>query len=175
MTADNSLHHVMQEGDYKADNSNGKGLILEDVYQVSGLKKNLASVSQITSTGKFVLFGLNEVKILSNLRSIDVDVLFNGRKKNSLYVMSVTEAYIGKRSQNTNASLRHARLGHVGYQLLQQISINRLLKGVPLIKTVHSDKVCEACQYGKSHRLCCAHVPDLARRLNRIYTCSNTI
>ena len=61
VTVDNSLHPVMQEGDYKADNSNGEDLILEDVYRVLGLKKNLASVSQITSTGEFVLFGPNEV------------------------------------------------------------------------------------------------------------------
>ena len=153
VTTDNSLHPVMQEGDYKADNSNGEDLILEDVYQVPGLKKNLASVSQITSTGKFVLFGPNEVRILCNLRSIDVDVLFNGRKKNSLYVLSATKAYVGKTSQNTNAPLWHARLGHVGYQLLQQISTNRLLKGVPLFKTVHSNRVGEGCQYGKSHCL----------------------
>ena len=152
VTVDNSLHPVMQEGDYKADNSNGEDLILEDVYRVLGLKKNLASVSQITSTGEFVLFGPNEVRILCNLRSIDADVLFNRRNKNSLYVFSATEAYVGKTSQNTNASLWHARLGHVGYQLLQQISTNRLLKGVPLFKTIHSDSVYEGCQYGKSHR-----------------------
>ena len=52
-----------------------------------------------------MFFGLNEVKILCNLRSIDADVLFNGRKKNYLYVLSTTEAYVGKTSQNTNASL----------------------------------------------------------------------
>ena len=143
----------MQEGDYKADNSNGEGLILEDVYQVPGLKKNLALVSLITSTKKFVFFGQNEVRNLCNLRSIDADVLFNGRKKISLYVLSTTEAYVGKTSQNINASLCHARLGHIGYQLLQQISTNRLLKGVPLFKTIHSSKVCEGCQYGKSHHL----------------------
>ena len=50
VTVDISLHPVIQEGDYKANNSNGEGLILEDVYQVPSLKKNLASVSQITST-----------------------------------------------------------------------------------------------------------------------------
>ena len=152
VTTDNSLHPVIQ-GDYRADNSNGEGFILNDVYQVPGLKKNLASVSQITSTGKFVLFGPNEVWILCNLRSIDADVLFNGRKKNSLYVLSATETYVGKKSQNKNASLWHARLGHVGYLLMQQIYINRLLKGVPLFKIVHSDRVCEGCQYGKSHSL----------------------
>ena len=50
MITDNSLHHVMKEGDYNADNSNGEGLILEDVYKVLALKKNLDLVSQTTST-----------------------------------------------------------------------------------------------------------------------------
>ena len=55
-----------------------------------------------------MLIGPNEVRILCNLRFIDVDVLFNGRKKNSLYVSFATEAYVGKASQNTNALLWHA-------------------------------------------------------------------
>ena len=52
VTADNSMHSVMKEGKFnvKAENLNGEGLTLEDVYQVPGLKKNLASVSQITDS-----------------------------------------------------------------------------------------------------------------------------
>ena len=46
--------------------------------------------------------------MLCNLRFIDVDVLFNGRKKISLYVSFATEAYVGKASQNTKALLWHA-------------------------------------------------------------------
>lgn len=153
MTADNSLHHVIKEGRFRATNLNGEHLVLDEVYQVPGLKKNLASVSQITNSGRYVLFSPDKVEILSNLRNIDADVLFTGTKKNSLYTLSASEAYVEKTSQNTSASLWHARLGHVGYQLLQLISTNRLLKGVPLFKTVHSGAVCAGCQYGKSHRL----------------------
>ena len=47
----------------------------------------------------------------------------------------------------------HARLGHVGYQLLEKISTKRLLGGVPFLKEIHQDVVCSGCQYGKSHRL----------------------
>lgn len=155
MTADNSMHSVMKEGKFnvKAENLNGEGLTLQDVYQVPGLKKNLASVSQITDSGEFVLFGPDKVWILKNLRCIDADILFIGRKKNSLYVLSASEAYVEKTSQNTSVALWHARLGHVGYQLLQQISTNRLLKGVPFFKSECSGGVCAGCQFGKSHRL----------------------
>lgn len=96
VTADNSMHSVMKEGKFnvKAENLNGEGLTLQDVYQVPGLKKNLASVSQITDSGEFVLCGPDKVWILKNLRCIDADILFIGRKKNSLYVLSASEAYV---------------------------------------------------------------------------------
>ena len=118
-----------------------------------GLKKNLASVSQITDNGKYVLFGLNNVQILNHLKHVDADVLFTGRKKNSLYVLSTSEAYIQKTSKNTSPSVWHARLGHVGYQLLQQIPTKNLLDGVPLFKELNTNVIYVGCQYGKSHRL----------------------
>ena len=120
VTADNSMHSEMKEGKFnvKANNLNGEGLTLEDVYQVPSLKKNLASVSQITNSREFVLFGPDKVWILKNLRCIDANVLLIRRKKNSLYVLSASEAYVEKTSQNTSVALWHARLRHVGYQLL---------------------------------------------------------
>nr|DAD31904.1 TPA_asm: hypothetical protein HUJ06_010755 [Nelumbo nucifera] len=149
-------HHATGDTTLLSDvpkNSNGEDLTLEYVYQVPGLKKNLASVSQITDSEEFVLFGPDKVWILKNLRCIDADVLFIGRKKNSLYMLSASGAYVDRTSQNTSVSLWHARLGHVGYQLLQQISTNRLLKGVPLFNLERSGGVCASCQYDKSHRL----------------------
>ncbi|KAH6797558.1 hypothetical protein C2S52_022112 [Perilla frutescens var. hirtella] len=48
VTADNSLHPVVKEETVCID----KDVSLEDVYHVPGLKKNLASVSQITDSGR---------------------------------------------------------------------------------------------------------------------------
>ena len=70
-----------------------------------------------------MLFGPNNVHILDHLKHVVVDVLFTRTKKNSLYVLSASEAYIQKTSKNTSPSVWHARLGHVGYQLLQHIAI----------------------------------------------------
>lgn len=72
---------------------------LNDVYRVPGLKKNLVSVSQITDSGKFVLFGPTDVKVLDNVKDIGVDVVLTGEKKGSLFVMSAGEAYVKKTSQ----------------------------------------------------------------------------
>ena len=85
--ADNSLHSVMKEGNFEGkfndcDNSKGDEVVsLKDVYHVPGLKKNLASVSQITNSGKYVLFGSNDVKIFDNLKYVDVDVLVTEKRR----------------------------------------------------------------------------------------------
>ena len=50
MTADNSLHPVMKEGNFNSSNDT-KCVSLKDGYHVPGLKKNLASFSQITDSG----------------------------------------------------------------------------------------------------------------------------
>ena len=60
MTVDNSLHPVMKEGDFNSSNDT-KRVSLNDVYHVPGLTKNLASVSQITDNGNYVLFGPKNV------------------------------------------------------------------------------------------------------------------
>lgn len=153
VTADNSLYPVEKEGPFEADILNNRGVSLKDVYHVAGLKKNLASVSQIIDAGRYVLFGPKNVQVLSKIKHIEADVLFTGRRKESLYVLFASDAYVEKTCQNESATLWHNRLGHVGYQLLQKISTKKLLDGVPLFKEIHHDVVCPGCQYGKSHRL----------------------
>ena len=113
MTADNSMHPVTKEGDL-----NDGSVLLKDVYHVPGLKKNLASVSQITDSRRYVLFGPKDVQILSNVEHVAADVMFCGKRKESLYVLSASEEYIKKVGHNASSTLWHARLGHVGFQLL---------------------------------------------------------
>ena len=46
--------------------------------------------------------------------------------KNSLYIWSASETYVQNTSNNASPSIWHARLGHVGYRLLQQIFTKNL-------------------------------------------------
>ncbi|KAK8291697.1 hypothetical protein V6Z12_D06G075600 [Gossypium hirsutum] len=108
VTADNSLHPVKKEG-----NLNDRDVLLKDVYHVRGLKKNIASVSQITYS----------------------------KRKESLYLLSTSDEYLKKASRNGSSTLSHARLGHVGFQLLQKISTNQLLNGIPVFKGIHHDEI----------------------------------
>ncbi|KAK3023537.1 hypothetical protein RJ639_044891 [Escallonia herrerae] len=155
ITADNSVHPVEKEGNVciALERLKEDDIVLSNVYHVPGLRKNLVSVSQITNSGKYVLFGPEDVKILDNVKNIGADVLVVGKKRDSLFVMSAVEAYVEKTSRNDGASIWHARLGHVGYQMLQQISSKKLVDGIPVIKDPPKGVVCQGCQYGKSHIL----------------------
>lgn len=141
VTADNSVHPVVNEGklNIKVNNTNCDNISIDDVYHVPGLKKNLLSVPQITKSGRYVLFGPNYVKIIENIQSLTADVLFTGKKKESLFVMTASEAFVENTSRNDRASIWHARLGHIGYQLLQQISSKKLLEGIPDLERIHHD------------------------------------
>ncbi|KAK3034469.1 hypothetical protein RJ639_033325 [Escallonia herrerae] len=158
-----SIETAQKQGtaNINAHGSMNSGVVLKDVYHVPGLKKNLVSVSQITDSGKYVLFGPKDVMVLDKLKNVEADILLVGEKKESLFVMSAGEAYVKQTSKNDRAAIWHARLGHVGYQMLQQISSKKLLDGVPVLKDVHTNVVCQGCQYGKSHRL------PFKRSLNR--------
>ncbi|KAK1371141.1 CCHC-type domain-containing protein [Heracleum sosnowskyi] len=134
ITADNSTYPVAKEGTVEISSDDTKLVKLDNVYHVPGLQRNLVSVSQITNSGKYVLFGPNDVKILDNVKNLEANVVFTGEKKDSMFVMSVGEAYVKKTSQIDKASIWHARLGHLSYPLLQQISSHKLLEGMPTLQ-----------------------------------------
>lgn len=69
------------------------------------------------------------------------------------FVMAVGEAYVKKTSLVDSVTIWHARLGHLGYQLLRQICSKKLVDGLPALQNIHKDVICQGCQFGKSHRL----------------------
>ncbi|KAK3011144.1 hypothetical protein RJ639_012869 [Escallonia herrerae] len=145
----------MNEGraNINAHGSMDSGVILKDVYHVPELKKNLVSVSQITDSEKYVLFGPKDVMVLDNVKSVEADILLIREKKESMFLMSAREGYVEKTSKKDSAVIWHARLGHVGYQMLRQISSKKLLDGVPALKDVHTSVVCQGCQYEKGEAM----------------------
>ena len=86
MIADNSMHPMTKEGDL-----NDGSVLLKNVYHVPGLKKNLAFVSQITNSGRYVLFGSKNVQFLSNVNHVPPNILLCGKRKESLYVLSARD------------------------------------------------------------------------------------
>jgi transposase InsO family protein len=126
-------------------------LKLEDVYHVPGMKKNLLSVSQLTSSGNYVVFGPEDVKVYQNLKVSGTPIM-EGRRRKSIYVMSAESAYVDKTRKNETADLWHARLGHVSYHKLKIMMKKAMLKDLPQLD-VREDTVCAGCQYGKAHQL----------------------
>ena len=88
LISDNSTSPIMKEGVVEIG-INDTNIKLNDDYHVPSLKKNLVAISQSTDSGKYVLFGPDDVKVLDSMKNIEVDVLFVGKKKDSLFVMSV--------------------------------------------------------------------------------------
>ena len=58
---------------------NPQKVALQDMYYIPGMKKNLLSISELTSSGHYVLFGPQAVKIYQNLKIIGTPTM-EGRK-----------------------------------------------------------------------------------------------
>lgn len=71
---------------------------------VPGMKKNLLSVSQLTKSGNYVVFGPDDVKVYRHLEPCDPPIL-EGRKLESVYVMSAQTAYVDKTRKNETPDL----------------------------------------------------------------------
>jgi len=124
---------------------------LQDVYHVPGMKKNLLSVAQLTSSGHYVWFGPQNVKVFRDLKIFEKPTM-EGRRLESVYVMSAESAYIDETRRNETADLWHMRLGHVNYSKLSVMVKKSMLKGLPQLD-VRTNTVCAGCQYGKAHQL----------------------
>lgn len=128
-----------------------KEVELENVYHVPRMKKNFISVLQITSSGNYVVFGPQDVKVYKRFKPICAPLL-EGRKLESVYVMTAQTTYVDKTHKNETTNLWHAYLGHICYQKLKAMMRNSMLKGLPQLE-VRDDVVCAGCQYGKAHQL----------------------
>ncbi|KAF2294343.1 hypothetical protein GH714_009493 [Hevea brasiliensis] len=91
-------------------------------------------------------------KVLDNVKTISADVVTSGERKGSLFFISAGEAYV-RRQAKLKMQKFGTLVGHLGYQLLQQISSKTLVDGIPALQNIHEDVICQGCQFGKSHRL----------------------
>ncbi|KAA8537136.1 hypothetical protein F0562_029638 [Nyssa sinensis] len=106
---------------------------LQNVYHVPSMKKNLLSVAQLTSSGHFVLFGLQDMKVYRNLEILK-EPLMKGQRLESVYIMSTETAYVDKTRKNETTDLWHMRLSHVSYFKLDVMIKKSMLKGLPQLE-----------------------------------------
>jgi transposase InsO family protein len=105
----------------------------------------------LTAEGKHVLFGPDGVSIFRRVKVIGTPIM-EGRRRQSVYVLSAESAYVDKARKNETGDLWHARLGHVNYSKLREMMQKQVLKGLPQMD-IRTDIVCAGCQFGKAHQL----------------------
>jgi transposase InsO family protein len=105
----------------------------------------------LIAEGKHVLFGPEVVAIFRKLKVIGTPVI-EGRRRQSVYVLSAKSVYVNKTRTNETGDLWHARLGHVSYGKLKEMMHKQVLKGLPQVD-IRTDTICAGCQYGKAHQL----------------------
>ena len=113
------------------------------------MKKNLLSVSQLTNSGKFVVFGPRDVKVCQQVKIVDTPIM-EGQKVASMYILLAEDAYMKKTKGGDITALWYARLGLVNYHKLKMMMSKQLLRGL-LNLDVRIDVVYIGCQYGKAH------------------------
>ena len=152
VTADDTKLLIAHIGkDVVSPNSSADMMLLQNVYHVPNMKKNLLSIEHLTSKDHFILFGPQDVRIYHDLE-IKKDVVIKGQRLNSGYVMSAQTTYIDKIRKNETADLWNMRLSHVSYSNLSVVMEKSMLKGLPKL-SVRTDIICASCQYGKAHQL----------------------
>ncbi|KAL6327017.1 hypothetical protein AAG906_013184 [Vitis piasezkii] len=156
---------------------NTNDVSLQNVYHVLGMKKNLLSVAQLTSSGHFVLFGPQDVKVYRDLEIMEEPVI-KGWRLESVYVMSTETAYVDKTRKNETADLWHMQLSHVSYSKLTYGKAHQLpyekskWKAKRPLELIHSDvfgpvKKSETFSKFKEFK-------EMTRRVRHQFTCANT-
>ncbi|KYN10396.1 Copia protein [Trachymyrmex cornetzi] len=126
--------------------------VLEDVLYVPDLNKNLFSVGACMNKNYRVVFTNNSVKLFLN----NALKASGAKRNNNLFhmffkVRSENEACV---TTTTNIKNWHNRLGHVNYKYIRQMCKQGLITDSSIDNTREiEDLFCEACQYGKQHRL----------------------
>lgn len=125
---------------------------IEDVLYVPNLNKNLFSVGACINKNFRVVFNKNTVDFFRNneLKAQGI------KQDNNLFRMMFKVVTINHANlvSNAKSDLKrwHERLGHVNYRYVQQTLKDGLID-YSSDNTGSEDKFCEACQYGKQHRL----------------------
>lgn len=103
-TIDNTMYLVQHVGYLMVSPYIRGSKVLEDVYHVTGMKKNLVLVPPIIAARNYVVVRLDDVKVLTNL-DIHGNILKEEKKAQKLYVSSVSVAYVDKANQHEKTDL----------------------------------------------------------------------
>lgn len=122
---------------------------LENVLYVPNLSKNLFSVGACINKDYKVTFRKKQVHMNNELKAQGM------KQDNNLFRMliKVECRNDGNLAVVSNLKRWHERLGHVNFRNIHQLCKEGLIGGSMKGNGSNKDTFCEACQYGKQHRL----------------------
>ncbi|XP_042451430.1 uncharacterized protein LOC122036231 [Zingiber officinale] len=150
VTADNTVHQVKNQGTVIINGKHQDLIMLDNVYHVPGMRKNLFSVANAIDAGHFVLFRPHDVKFRRNIKELKVDVVHIGKRANDLFVLSASNLYVEKMSSNDNLAIWHARLGHVDMEKLKAMVKLKLVDGMPQLNNFSEGHIYEGVSMGRN-------------------------
>jgi len=127
-----SIEHVLGVGQVKLELSSRNYLILNGVFHVSEIRKNLISTSLLVQQGYKVVFESNRVVITKHGVFIGKGYICDGLFKLSLMPFSSNKIYDSSSLTITNVEscdMWHARLGHINLNSIRRMmSLNLIPK-----------------------------------------------
>ena len=124
---------------------------IENVLYVPKVRNNLFSVGVCTSRGFEVSFASEYVVLTDNNKIVATGV----KQSNEIFRMFFRVKNARSAGEvnvtTTNLKLWHERLGHLNKRAICDLVNKQLIKGVSV--TNEKDFFCDACQFGKAHRL----------------------
>jgi transposase InsO family protein len=132
------------ESNYKLNS--GTPMKMKDVLYVSGLTKNLHSISALEKKGFRVAFIDGEVLMWTKGKTMKEAIVI-GKKEGGLYKLKGHSEVAMAHSIENPCELWHRRLSHINYKALPYIS--KAVTGLPELKVDH-EGVCNGCAQGKN-------------------------
>lgn len=93
-------------------------------------EEKLLSVSKLTSSGNYILFSPQYVKVYQDLTT-SWTLIIEGKMLKLVYVLSTECAYLDNNRKIKTIDLWHARLGHVRYHKMKVMMNKSMLKSLP--------------------------------------------
>ena len=126
--------------------NSGESLRMNNILFVSGLKKNLISVSALEDKGYTIGFSNGKVLIWEKNSSMK-SVVTIGIREGGLYVLLGKPVQAVAHNDISLCELWHRRVAHLHYRALS--SMKNLITGFPDLQVDH-DGVCRGCALGKN-------------------------
>ncbi|GJZ84085.1 zinc finger, CCHC-type containing protein [Tanacetum coccineum] len=146
---DGSYVEIKGRGSILLECKNKEQKIIPNVYYIPNLKNNILSLKQLRENGYKIVMQNNLLLLYGQDQKLLMRVK---RSRNWLYKINLKvgmpKCLLANLENHT--WLWHARLGHLNFDSIKQMTQKKLVEGIPSIS--HKNQVCNACLLGKHNR-----------------------